>query len=723
MKQTLLSVAAVLTAFSLFFTACDPLSDYTVTNTEVLPELPGPEWVKAEALKGANSITWAFTKDAKGYTVYRQELDANGAEVGGFTELATKTHSTSSLIDAVGLDNQLKNGVSYRYGVTANNAAGLSGRSVDYVQEGITYADPVTADIPARGTEVTTIAALSADSIKAEGVSDANGSDRLLVSWPYTHPAFNYRVQYAVGNATLSKDLSSSSSPISGETWYYSAPLFGGNTQVSLVVTFGSGSDAYYYKPVTIPKAVTGLPLTGPLSVSGMYISTIQYLDGGTLAKITWTKASTVPDLSSYKLYRAEANNITTGSFSSSNNLVELSGDWTAVTGGVDSVDSSGVIVYDSGLDPEKGYVYALYAEVGGRKSVPVLYGLAAAPEDIAGPGFDIQTPYTTAADGTRTYSVTLGWNAEAGAEYKLERAPLAYSTNAIGTYTAITVPAAVAGRYTVTDASVTIRQSYVYRLTRTVNGVETVSYDTLTDDPFKEAVNSNSLSAQQSTGTAYAIDLIFSPSTYVNDITADIYRAAVPASLSTSTGQYSGDAIEASLFERITLPAGHPLKDGNYTDAAGLTIGTKYVYRVEYKAGAKTLSDSTDKTGYVQTPSVPSFSGSIIDRNIVSGSQYFELSTYSILAGTQVQLQSKATTAGATWSSSSVAIIYPAGTTPPTGSTVSANSYYFSFSVPIATAQTANAYRLVLVNGDGNTADTSDGASILYSNIVNNNW
>jgi hypothetical protein len=731
MKQTLLPVVAVLTALSLSFTACeDPLSDYTVTNTEVLPELPGPEWVKAEALKGANSITWAFTKDAKGYTVYRQELDANGAEVGGFTEGATKTHATSSLIDAVGLDNQLKNGVSYRYGVTANNAAGLSGRSVDYVQEGVTYADPVTADIPAQGTVVTAIAALTADSITAEGVSDASGSDRLLVSWPYTHPAFSYSVQYAVGNATLSKNLSSSSSPTSGETWYYSAPLFGGSTQVSLVVTFGA--DAYYYKPATITKAVTGLSLSGPLTVNQMYFNDIKRGGGGTAAIISWYTDPSVPDLGSYKLYRIAATNVTTG-YPSSNLIEAVDADWTAVTGGVQSAGSGQVTVIDSGLDPEKGYLYALYAQVGERKSSPVLYGLGVDTDPISGPDFDVKTSYTTAADGTRTYSVTLGWNAAVDATYKLERAPVAYSTDAIGAYTTVTVPVAVGGRYTVVD-NPAIRQSYIYRLTATVNGVETVSYTSLDADPFTESVDSQSFYASSSTSTAYAIELGFSPSNYVNDITADIYRAAVPENLLNTwvnTGRYSSDAIEKSAFALIK--AGHPVKDGNYTDAAGLVIGTKYVYRVVYKVGAKTLYDSTDETGYVQQPSVPYIPGYsyITDRNAVSGIQYFEISNYYynilILAGTQVQLQSKATSADAPWSPGNAVLVLKTSNTGsgPTGSGIGADSYYFSFSIPAAAAQTANNYRLVIVDQggtDGNTGDTSDQASsILYSNTVNN--
>jgi hypothetical protein len=59
---------------------------------------------------------------------------------------------------------------------------------------------------------------------------------------------------------------------------------------------------------------------------------------------------------------------------------------------------------------------------------------------------------------------------------------------------------------------------------------------------------------------------------------------------------------------------AGDP---NNYPDT-DLTIGTKYIYRVEYKAGGgKTLYYSEDTvhgyTGFVRTPSVPSLSISLV--------------------------------------------------------------------------------------------------------------
>jgi hypothetical protein len=193
MKRTLLSLTVVLVALTVFFAACDNPTSYTVTNREDLPELSGPEWVKAESYAGANVITWAFVKDASSYTVYRQPVDEDGNVVSGtpFTLVKTSpgqtgTNETFTVVDAVSLTNQLENGVSYLYAVTANNTAGIAGRAAvgSFVKDGVTYADePVTANIPARGTPAIDLTdpKLTAENITAEGVQLPN-SDELLLS-------------------------------------------------------------------------------------------------------------------------------------------------------------------------------------------------------------------------------------------------------------------------------------------------------------------------------------------------------------------------------------------------------------------------------------------------------------------------------------------------------------------------------------------------------------
>jgi hypothetical protein len=51
---------------------------------------------------------------------------------------------------------------------------------------------------------------------------------------------------------------------------------------------------------------------------------------------------------------------------------------------------------------------------------------------------------------------------------------------------------------------------------------------------------------------------------------------------------------------------------------------------------------------------------------------------------------------------------------TGPTGTTLNPGDYYFTITQPGATPQTNNAYRLVAVNQDGNTADTAITATIV---------
>jgi hypothetical protein len=680
-------------ALMMFFAGCqDPLSDYSVTNTnnDVLSEIAGPEWVKAEPLAGANRITWAFNKDAKGYAVYRQKVDAAGAELSVFAQVGSSVLSTEECeyIDAVSISNQLENGVLYKYGVVAYTEASLAGRAVasGFVKDGVTYADPVTANIPAQGTEVTalTTPALTAADITAAAVQNENG-DELLVSWPSTHPAFSYAVKYNLGNATLAAGTSSFSHNVFGDAVkYFHTPLFSGTIQISLGVAF---EDPYYYKPALITKEVTGLTLTEPLSLQSWF--SFNVIHSSTLvgnATITWNTDSAAPNASDYKLYRIE----TKGVYQSSSAQIEVVGDWTAVTGIV-SVTTGGstttITATDSGLEPTKNYLYALYAEVGGKKSAPVLKGLAAATVPVAGVAFDIETSYET-VDDTRIYSAAIGWNAAEGVTgYNLERAiTTTYPTQTTGAFTAITVPAPVGGRYTVID-SPAIWQSYVYRLTATVNGVAVVKEETLNTDPFSEAVSSSSpYSVAASTTTAYATEISFTTGLgYIKDITADIYRAVVPASTSLSNG-FTAYAYEQAAFEEIATDL--PVDDGDYLDTAGLIIGTKYIYRVEYKVGSKTLYYSDDSvrgyTGYVQTPSVPSLSFSSYAGTVGTTS----MTNYFIVTGTAplnaiVKIQTRDSGSSDAWVDYSLqgfVVRHPTTATAPiTGTSVTPGSYYFS--------------------------------------------
>jgi hypothetical protein len=232
MKRTLLSLTAVPVELMLFFAGCqDPLSDFTVTNKDELPEIAGPEWVKAEALAGANHITWAFTKDAKGYVVYRQKVNENGEALSAFEVHKVET-TTGEYFDAVTLKNQLEHDALYRYGVIAYTDASLAARSLDYVKDGVTYAELVKANIPAQGPAVAKLGTpeFTDANISTKAVKNANGNDELLVSWPSLHPMFRYNVKYALGNATMAVDIPASNGQVTyGAVNYYHTPLWRGH--------------------------------------------------------------------------------------------------------------------------------------------------------------------------------------------------------------------------------------------------------------------------------------------------------------------------------------------------------------------------------------------------------------------------------------------------------------------------------------------------------------
>jgi hypothetical protein len=729
MKRTLLSITVALMALTMFFASCqDPLSDYSVENKAVLPEIAGPEWVKAEALPGANHITWAYNKDAAGYAIYRQEVDTAGKELSTFFEVGTTSLKTGEYLDAVSRGNQLKDKALYKYGVVAFSKASLA-RSVDYVKDGVTYADAVTANIPAQGTEILKLKTPDyAITIHYEAVQSQEGQ-QLLVSWESPHPAFEYAVSYALGNATLSKNIVSSEEVVGDPIKYFYTPLFGGTTQISLGVAFAG--DQYYYKPALLTQAVTGLTLTQPFDFTP---SSFNVNRSGGYAGISWRLNTIAPNRSDYKLFRIETKGVySSGSLS---NTVELVGDWAEVTGISDTREESGyqvITVTDTGLESGKNYLYGLYAEVGGRKSYTALYGIKAEEVSLAELDFDVKASYTETAD-VRTYSATIGWNAAEGVltgNYKLERAITAeYPTKTTGAFTVVSAtpatPTAVGGRYTVIDTPLTIRQSYVYRLTATVNGVDVISYKSLSEAPFREYDETTSAYtvSSSSIGTAYATEISFSLNTgYDKDITADIYRAVVPANSSISTG-LTTKAYEEAAFTKLTTTAAHAVADGDYIDyLSSADIDTQYIYRVEYKAGGQPLYlpkfvDSDDKTytGYVQTPSVPYYSSQNLVGTPSYGSpsvtrQYYTISGTNIF-GAQIISQSRKQSTGGDWGtgggiSTTVASYTPAaGTTdnlkwgtgagaPDTG--VGPNNEYFYFVTPTAVADTE--FRLVLVN------------------------
>ncbi|MDR0628387.1 MAG: hypothetical protein LBG24_01835, partial [Treponema sp.] len=747
------TAAAGLTALAaavLFFAACEsPVNPSHVTNTEGVLAVSGPEWVNAKAYPGANLITWAFAKDAKTYTVYRQRSDRSDALV-HLTTTNSQTTENNAIpgsfvyLDVVSFDNQLVHEAEYVYYVTANSGQGITGRAVSgndatVINDGASSAT-VTANIPPRDTPVANLVldpdneAFTVDSIKEETVQ-ANGTEQLLLTWPQYNPAFQYQVAYDFGtkltlNQIIQDDQLENIVPQGTVLKYYRAPLFGGTNTARITLSLGE-VDAYYYKPQEFSKSLAAYTLsTIPLgsSTNWKITSVTRTVGDNTSATITWTPLAEAPD-ADYKLYRIQANGITSDD-GKLNNSATAVGDWAEVTGPKTLVDDNGTFkfsVTDTGLSASKGYIYALYTETGaGAKSETVVYAIK--PADAEDPSLAAESSYVADAEGNRTYSVTIGWKAQSGATYKLERAPkTTYPTTSIGAFINVPTGTSVAGRYTVVDTPA-IRSAYLYRLTVTYEGITRVYEKELKSEPFSDTVNAK-IKVDSSTAYAYATKVTITllddtnPNTnptlayYDNDLEVDIYRAEGTTADTGKFGQPVGNVNFDRVAEKVSLRG----EDNTYEDK-DLKIGTKYVYRLVVKTSAgkelhNTNTALSGNSGYVQEPSKPTFTSSNVSAAGNSGSIYY----YKVTPGTgpflgaKVEVQRKAdgNSPWSFWADASVSNVQ-VGSTPPTGSSLTAGNYYFSVTKPTSPS---GQYRIVLVDQDGTVASTAaTGATVLVS-------
>jgi hypothetical protein len=548
---------------------------------EEIPAISGPAWVKATAYPGAVWVSWAFVKDAKSYSVYRQRSDGGDALLrlvtpGASSDQSTSGYDTFGYLDVVTTTNQLADGVEYTYYVTTNNGQGVTGRATSAPDETLIYdgaaSTAVTAKVPARikgdgtwteakelvnnpGTQV-----YDADAITVQQVKTTESytlADRLLISFPRYNPGLVYNGHYDLGTG-LTLNLNPTITPINptntneiADLAFYHVPLFGGVNQLRLDITLGGD---YYYKASEIVKELPEYGLT--ILTAPSFANTTAR--SGTTAKLVWTAVAGAPNAADYTLSRIAAKNVANdGAYTTGQ--MEVEGDWVpvpiALTNGSASQTTSGttttITVQDTGLALDKGYLYALSAKVGDKASVPAVYGLAAAtvPAAVA---LDIQTLHQPGADADTPYRVTVGWNAQEGVSYKLYKAPLtkftsitpSYTYEVTGNFEEIQVGAPVSGRYTVQE-NPAIRRGWKYRLvssfTDAPSATTTVEKD-LIDDAFNDYVSS-ALTVTASTTHAYAIDItIGNPSNYPgSDYYVDIYRATIPENLKLASVDTNG--------------------------------------------------------------------------------------------------------------------------------------------------------------------------------------
>jgi hypothetical protein len=677
--------------------------------------------------------------------VYRQRADSSDA----LTLLDTSNNpgnqtGTGSfyVLDVVSFKNQLVHDAEYIYYVTANSGQGITGRAVaadtsTVINDG-SASNTVIANIPAQGTAVTglippaaegeTAKTLDANAIKAEQVT-VSSWDKLLLTWNHYHPAFQYTVAYGLGttnNVTVTNSYNGYDLTQGGVLYAHTLPLFGGTNNVKITVTL-NGGDNFYYKPSEINKPLQ--TFTVALSKPTNFKVTRDSTTNGTSATIEWTAVSGAPKYGNYKLYKIVAKNIEQDGDYYGYKPIEVEEDWTLVDDKVTLIEEGTTIkVVESGLDSAKGYLYALVADNGTAKSEPAVYRVA--PGSIAAPAaFKARAAYVENTEGKRDYHAVISWGAQAGnPKYELARA--AKDGDTLGEYTlAIGGPTLTAegGRYTVTDPA-TIRKSYTYRLTATINEVQYLYFTDLDGEPYREEGNW-SLSAKSSENTAYAVELTIGENSYLGDVTVDIYRAK--AAESSQVGYFT-KLVDESAFTR--LKEGASLDKGNkYVDLTGI-LGETYVYRFEVKAKDGAVLTNTNpkllfKAGIVVQPSKPHNVTSITTAGkLANNDQYFKVTkTYgdnNPLADTKIQLQYRKDGSAdtVTWTDSGAPVlVHKAMSDLTEGSEVSEDDWYFVIREPSQTLQTTNEYRLVVVDQDGNTAKNDNTASAINSTTVGN--
>jgi hypothetical protein len=154
MKQFLLLLAAVVLACGLVISCAQPSSFDITLKAGDAPEVIG-ESIKYVALQGANLVRWDGSDEHADYIIYRKTLDTDGNPVdSSILQLASSASQTLSLKLWYYLDNGIKAGEKYQYGIVAQGyKAGTDVLSYSGIvwQEGEGYA--TAAIVPEVGTK------------------------------------------------------------------------------------------------------------------------------------------------------------------------------------------------------------------------------------------------------------------------------------------------------------------------------------------------------------------------------------------------------------------------------------------------------------------------------------------------------------------------------------------------------------------------------------------
>jgi hypothetical protein len=628
MKRNLLACAAAFLALAAILAGCDNPTENITTEVGV-KALPSPENVRATAYPGIIIVSWDPVKDAAAYDVYRRDDETGAVSIwqrdldipylygkfaspsGTVTPIPVGTATT--VVDAVGFDNQLVDGRSYSYTVVAYSGQSTSGNNgratygtndTDLIWNGA-GAFSVAADIPKRDDFATV---LKPNYPTALNVSRSNNSslgygvDTLEVTWT-AYPSLLYDVTYALGSSIKYTDKAISTGVYGGvsESDELLArafiPLVGGPTTISVTGRFLTD---YYRDLEPVPYEST---LNLETLIAPEFTSVAR--DGDTTVVLKWNTLNTYEnDTLTYTVYRAA---FTGSGAPPQQNVSNLK--WALPTSGVTleawaakgtQIEKTGTsYTYTDTVDATKQYLYFLLAENTTTKAI-------SAPSELA-----YVNLYPTAVDPQMSLTVVNGNSVRVevdtnlvGAIYSLKRYTVTFADDVtVGANSIpvtedsgadIAVASKDAGAYVFIDTSVPRRKYSRYALTVTQYGVSKTYYKNLESRPFTGDVDV-SLSAVASGSNYKGIDLSFSGFSLED---ADLFVKIWRSTEGTELGGKNISGITAPALTPYALISGAtpiPVVETEanvksilaYKDKdASLNIGTTYGYRIEVFAG-----------------------------------------------------------------------------------------------------------------------------------------
>jgi hypothetical protein len=506
----------------------DPLSDYAdYTVTETGPSLPGPANLQAVKYTGGVLLTWELVPDAAGYQVYRYN-QATGEE----KALRETNSAIHYYLDLVDFNNPLTPTITYTYKVVAvSGGSGNQRAAIDVLVFNGTSSIDVTFEpeyLPARDAD--TSGWIKLDDPKVEPVR--NDEDLRRVVLENTTPNLTYDAKYVVNDTTgeaedgsvfvylhdseetvdkedVDVSLSAAANPFN-PTKTLEVPVFAGTNTLEVTAAYLKGD----YYPGTAVKSVEITKEGEILSIpsTGFSFNAVSSGTDPAYARFTWNN---IYQITGYSIYKVKG--YRDGGSSPYNYYIQ--GDWEKVTlkdkalNTVTSGDSeiSQWSAAEAAASEPGAYIYALVAEDGTKKSLPVFKALTLNETGLSTPtGFSVTS--TPAPYGLDDQYVLITWYNDPHVEtYTVYKAVVDPYTSKMGAWTEVTLSdkklndekatsSAPSGVWTAVEKGLPkIDAKYRYKLVATAGDrrVEaTASSDLTTVNPANSALSVQSLIA-----------------------------------------------------------------------------------------------------------------------------------------------------------------------------------------------------------------------------------